>query len=214
MAKQETGLTTLEQFLPPNTFGMVIRYFKKYPIHLTLTKERKTVLGDYRPPTRKDKHHRISLNINLNKYNFLITLLHELAHLVTWENYRERVSPHGKEWKEQFRTILLPFIGKKIFPMSLEKALVLYLRNPAASTCTDPGLFKALYKYDKKKPNYKLIDDLEAGHWFQIEDGRVFEKIEQLRTRSLCKELGTRKKYFFPGIYEVKHVRRDRRLIA
>ncbi len=214
MAKRETPLYTLQQFIPPDTFGMVATYFKKHDIHLTLTRERKTVLGDYRPPSRKEPFHRISLNINLNKYNFLITLIHELAHLETWENFRDKVSPHGKEWKTQFRHMLLPYIGKKIFPGSIKKALVLYLRNPAASTCTDPGLFKALYRYDKKRPNYKLVDDIEVGQWFQTEDNRIFEKLEQLRTRCLCKDLGSRKKYYFPGITEVKHIRRDRRLIA
>jgi SprT protein len=214
MRKQETSLYALEQFLPPQTFELVAPYFKAHSIHLTLTRERKSVLGDYRIPTRDNPHHRISVNINLNPYSFLITLVHELAHLLTWEHFRDSVQPHGKEWKTQFRHMLIPFLGKRIFPHDVERALLAYLRNPAASTCTDPELFKSLYRYDIKKPGYKLVDDVEVGQWFTTEDGKVFEKVGQLRTRCLCRDLSSNKQYYFPGITEVKQIRRDKRKIA
>lgn len=208
MRKLETSLYQLQHFLPPNTFPMVAHYFRRYTIHLTLTKERKTVLGDYLEPTKERPFHQITVNINLNRYNFLITLVHEMAHMITHENFGRKAAPHGKEWKTQFRHMLMPFIGKRIFPNDVEKALIKYMQNPAASTCTDQDLYKALYNYDMRKPGYTLVCDLEVGHWFRTDDGRIFEKQEQLRTRSLCKEVGTRKKYLFPGIYEVKRVRR------
>lgn len=214
MKKQETSLYMLQHFLPPQTFELVAPYFKTHTIHLTLTRERKSVLGDYRSPCRDYPYHRISLNINLNPYNFLITLVHELAHLLTWVHFKNKVSPHGKEWKTQFRHMLIPFLGKSIFPPDVEKALLAYIRNPAASTCTDPDLYKALYKYDIKKPGYKLVDELEIGQWFATEDQRIFEKLEQLRTRCLCRDLGNNKKYYFQGIIEVRHIRRDKRKIA
>ena len=214
MRKKETPLHQLQQYLPPDTFQMVAPYFNKYTIHLTLTRDRKTVLGDYREPTAAHPYHRITVNINLNSYNFLITLVHEMAHMITFDNFKHKAEAHGKEWKTQFRHMLMPFIGKKIFPSDIEKALIKYMQNPSASTCTDQGLYKALYNYDIRKPGHMLVCDLEPGHMFQIEDGRVFEKLEQLRTRSICKEVGTRKKYFFPGIYEVKLVRRQTQKIA
>lgn len=214
MRKQETSLFTLEHFLPPQTFELLAPYFKTHAIHLTLTRERKSVLGDYRIPTRDFPQHRISVNINLNSYSFLITLVHELAHLLTWEHFKDTVQPHGKEWKTQFRHMLIPFLGKRIFPHDVERALLAYLRNPAASTCTDPELYKALYRYDIKKPGYKLVDEIEIGQWFTTEDGKVFEKVNQLRTRCLCRDLNSNKQYYFQGIAEVKHVRRDKRKIA
>ncbi len=214
MKKKETPINYLQNFLPDNTFEMVAPYFRNHTIHLTLTHERKSVLGDYRQPMPDANYHRISVNVNLNKYSFLITLLHELAHMLTYVHFKDTVSPHGKEWKTQFRHVLIPYIGKGIFPQDVEKALISYLRNPAASTCTDPGLFKALYRYDEQKPGHKLVDDIEPGQWFQTEEGRVYEKIEQLRTRCLCRDIVSRRKYFFPGIVEVKHIRRDWRRIA
>jgi hypothetical protein len=214
MSKKETSLYGLEHFIPAGAFELVAPFFKTHTIYLSLTHERKTILGDYRCPTKEHPYHRISVNVNLNRYSLLITLLHELAHLQSFVHYQHSIAPHGKEWKTVFRHILVPFIGKGFFPRDIEKALVAYLHNPAASTCTDPALFKALYKYDKHEEGFLLIDDLQIGHWFTTDDGRIFEKIEQLRTRAKCKDLQSRKVYLFPGIYEVKQVRRDKRKIA
>ncbi len=208
MKKQETSINLLEQFLPPNTFEQVAPFFMSHTIHLTLTHERKSVLGDYRNPVKDAPYHRISINVNLNQYSFLITLLHELAHLLTFIHFKNTVSPHGREWKTQFRHILIPFMGKRIFPPDVEKALLIYIHDPAASTCTDPHLFKALYQYDEHKPGFKLIDDIGVNQHFETEDGRVFQKVEQLRTRSRCRDLKNGKFYFFQGIIEVKAVRR------
>lgn len=204
MRKEEKHLRTLEDFLPGNTYEQVAPYFAQHAIHLTLTHERKSVLGDYRSPTRDYPFHRISVNATLNPYSFLITLLHELAHLLTFVHFRHNVAPHGKEWKTQFRHILIPFMGKRIFPNDVEKALHAYLHNPAASTCTDPHLYKALHRYNAPRPGWKFVDDIELNQHFETEDGRRFMKLERLRTRSRCKELKTGRIYFFQGIVEVK----------
>ena len=208
MKKKETSITFLEQFLPIGAFEEVAPFFKSHTIHLTLTHERKSVLGDYRNPTIEDPFHRISINATLNPYSFLITLLHELAHLFTFVHFGHKVNPHGKEWKTQFRHILIPFIGKKLFPPDVEKALLAYLHDPAASTCTDPRLFKALYRYDERKPHHKLVDELELNQHFQTEDGQTYQKLEKLRTRTRCRNLQNGKMYLFQGIVEVKEVKR------
>ena len=214
MKKQETTIYLLQRFIPKGAFHLVVPYFQNHTIHLTLTHERKTVLGDYRNPTKDHPYHRISVNVNLNPYSFLITLLHEIAHLLVYVHFKHQVSPHGKEWKTQFRHIMISFIGKGFFPKDVEKALLAYLHNPAASTCTDANLYKALYRYDEQRPGYKLIDDMEPGQWFTTEDERVFEILEHMRTRSTCRDLGNGKTYFFQGIVEVKQIRRDKRRIA
>jgi len=214
MKKQETSIYLLQRFIPKGAFDLIAPYFQTHTIHLTLTHERKSILGDYRHPVKDNPYHRISINVNLNPYSFLITLLHEVAHLEVWVHFKNKVSPHGKEWKTQFRHIMIPFLGKGFFPKDVERALLQYLHNPAASTCTDPDLFKALYRYDEQKPGYKLIDDMEPGHWFETEDGRAFEILEHARTRSRCRDLENGKVYFFPGIVEVRQLRRDKRRIA
>ncbi|MES2702063.1 MAG: SprT-like domain-containing protein [Bacteroidota bacterium] len=211
MKKQETSISFLEQFLPHGTFEQIAPFFRSHTIHLTLTHERKSVLGDYRHPYADTKYHRISINATLNPYSFLITLLHELAHLYTFEHFGNRVAPHGKEWKTQFRHILIPFMGKRYFPADVEKALFAYLHNPSASTCTDAQLYKSLYKYDEHKPGFKLVDDLSVNQCFETEDGELYQKLEKLRTRTRCRNLGNGKVYFFQGIVEVR-ARARRRL--
>lgn len=204
MKKQETSLSFLARFLPNGAYEQIAPFFSNHIIHLTITHERKSVLGDYRHPDFHAPYHRISINANLNPYSFLITLLHELAHLYTFVHFEHKAPPHGKEWKTQFRHILIPFMGKRFFPADVEKALYAYLHNPAASTCTDAQLYKALYHYDEHKPGFKLVDDVGENQYFETEDGEVYQKLEKLRTRTRCKNVGNGKVYFFQGIVEVK----------
>jgi len=207
MGKKETNLYHLSQFLPEGAFDLVAPYFSTHIIHLTLTRERKTILGDYRAPSGRTPYHRITVNGNLNPYSFLITLLHELAHLVTYNLYKYQVAPHGAEWKVQFQQILQPFIGQHFFPKDVETALLAYIRNPAASTCSDSHLYKALHKYDSKEdPAEVMIEELPQGAKFITNDGRLFEKQQLRRTRIACKEITTNKIYLFPKIYTVKRM--------
>ena len=115
MPKQEAPLHQLKQYLPEGSFDEVSGYLLQYKVQLTITRERKSVLGDYRN-SFADKNHRISVNGNLNPYSFLITLLHELAHLFTYERFGHRVQAHGPEWKNEYSKVLSQFLLKKIFP--------------------------------------------------------------------------------------------------
>ena len=115
MPKQEAPLLKLQDYLPEGSFEEVLHYLRHYHVHLTITRKRQSILGDYRH-AHSEKNHRISVNGNLNKYAFLITLLHELAHLFTYEIFGHRVQAHGKEWKEEFGKILAKFLLHKIFP--------------------------------------------------------------------------------------------------
>ncbi|NDC40519.1 MAG: hypothetical protein EBZ77_03065 [Chitinophagia bacterium] len=201
--KQEKSILALEQFLPKGSFPLVAPFFSDHTIHLTLTHERKSVLGDYRNPTKTEPH-RISVNINLNPYNFLITLLHELAHMHTYNLYKHTVSPHGDEWKQEFRKILVPFIKEKIFPADVTAALMAYLKNPAASTCTDAGLYRALYRYDQKKEGHCLVEEVPMHRKFATDDGNVYVKLEKVRTRHKAMHVQTKRMFLFSGISDVR----------
>lgn len=202
--KKERPFSELIPFLPPNTYEHVLPYFRQHSIHLTLTPERKSVLGDYRHPTIEAPYHRISVNGSLHPYSFLITLLHELAHMLVFLQYRGKVAPHGQEWKSQFQQMLLPYVGKNFFPKDIEQALIRYLQNPKASTCTDANLYKALHRYShKSQTGWVMIDSLAMGQYFKIENGNKYKLLEKRRTRYRCQDLSSGKMYLFPGIYEV-----------
>lgn len=208
MSKKQVPLSTLEDYLPENCSNDVIFYLNKYKVQLTVTRQRQSILGDYRH-AHMGKTHRISVNGNLNKYSFLITLLHELAHLFTFDNYGNRVQPHGKEWKTSFSQLLSTFITKKVFPPDLEIALHKTISNPAASSCADHQLLRALMKYDKQKESHFLVEQLANGSYFEIKDGRLFRKGELIRKRFKCTEIKTGKLYLFSGLYEVKKIEQE-----
>lgn len=203
MPKQEVPLLQLRSYLPEGSFEEVQYYLVHYKVHLTVTRQRQSVLGDYRH-AHDGKAHRISINGNLNKYSFLITLLHELAHLFTYERFGHRVQAHGKEWKAEFGRILVQFLSKKIFPSEIENALARSLENPAASSCGDIKLLRVLRKYDVTKENHFLLEQLKTGDTFKIRGNRYFIKGEKIRTRYKCLEPATKKWYLFSGLYEIE----------
>ncbi|WP_301923355.1 SprT-like domain-containing protein [Ferruginibacter sp.] len=205
MPKQEAPLHQLKNYLPDGSFDEVCHYLMYYKVQLTITRERKSVLGDYRN-SYQNKNHRISVNGNLNPYSFLITLLHELAHLFTFERYGHRVLAHGQEWKNEFSKVLAQFLAKHIFPADIQRTLLKTLQNPAASSCADTALLRVLHQYDKKKDGITLIETLLEGAQFTIKGGRIFIKEERIRKRFKCKELATGKIYLFSPVYEVQAI--------
>jgi len=207
-AVEEHPMHALAAFLPEGTFDKVVHYLHYYKVHLTVTRERKTVLGDYRNAVH-GKNHRITVNRNLNKYAFLITLLHELAHLLTYERYGHKVSAHGKEWKIIYGSMLADFVGKNIFPPDVERELQKSLANPAASSCAEEHLMRVLRRYDAKKDGVLLVEEIPQGNLFVTKDKRVFRKGERLRKRYRCTELKTGLVYLFSAIYEVMPIQQS-----
>lgn len=204
MSKQEAPLEYLQRYLPPGGSGeLVMKYLHQYKVHLTITRERKSLYGDYRHATH-DRNHRISVNGNLNKYSFLITLVHELAHLLTFQQYGNRVASHGKEWKQLYAFLLKDFMVPGIFPDDIKQALAQSMHDLPASSCADDNLMRVLRRYDKNAPDVVLVEQIAEGNLFALDDGRVFRKGKKLRKRYQCVEVKTRKLYLFSPVYEVK----------
>lgn len=203
MAKTEHPLQALNDYLPPNTFLPVAAYLQQYKVHLTVARERKSILGDYRN-AHNSRNHRISVNGNLNRFSFLITLLHELAHLLTFEKYGNRVQSHGREWKTLFGQLLAQFIKNKVFPADIEQELLETLHNPGASSCAEESLMRVLSRYDTKGENQMLVEEVPTHGLFRMKDGRIFKKGEKLRKRYRCEEMGTKKIYLFSPVFEVE----------
>ncbi|MFM1795070.1 MAG: hypothetical protein RL642_1455 [Bacteroidota bacterium] len=203
MAKSQAPLQSLEDFLPKGAYPMIEPYLLHYKVHLTITRSRSSVLGDYRN-AHAGKAHRISVNGNLNPYAFLVTLLHELAHLITFIRFGHRVEAHGKEWKEQFGDLLKHFVSASFFPEDIKIQLNKSLRNPAASSCADVDLMRILRKYDPVKEGHCLVEELNVGAKFSIKGNRLFECGERVRKRIKATEIATGKVYLFSPVYEVK----------
>ncbi|MES1219288.1 MAG: SprT-like domain-containing protein [Bacteroidota bacterium] len=205
MPKKEAPINHLQQYLPPGTFEPVVQYLNHFKVHLTVARERKSILGDYRHRTPQSNH-RISVNGNLNTYSFLITLLHELAHLLTFEQHGNRVQAHGMEWKKIYGQLLDQFVKNKMFPADIEKELLLSLKNPAATSCAEDDLLRILRKYDKKGQGFPMVEELPLHSLFRTSDGRIFRKGKKLRKRYQCLEIATGRLYLFSPVYEVEIV--------
>ena len=205
MPKKEVPIGQLQDYLPPGTYEPVLCYLRQHKVHLTVARERKSILGDYRHRTHH-ANHRISVNGNLNPYSFLITLLHELAHLLTFEQFGNKVISHGREWKAVYTGMLAQFLQHKVFPPDIETELARSLQNPAATSCAEDGLLRVLRKYDAKESHHRLVEELAANDLFRTNDGKIFKKAGKLRKRFKCIEIKTGKVYLFSPVYEVEIV--------
>jgi SprT protein len=205
MPKEKVDFSALSSYVPDGSFEPVLQYIIDYKVQLTITRSRATVLGDYRH-AHQGKNHRISVNGDLNKYSFLITLLHEIAHLITFEKHGNRVQPHGQEWKMLFGNLLGVFTQKNIFPDDVQQTLLLSISNPAASSCGDEKLLRVLKKYDERKEGIFFVEQIIQGEKFKIKGNRIFEKGEKIRKRFKCKEIATGKWYLFSPVSEVMKV--------
>jgi hypothetical protein len=206
LSKVEHPLYALKAYLPEGAFEPVLALIHQYKLHLTVTKARKSVLGDYRHP-KMGANHKISINGNLNQYEFLITLLHELGHLLCYEQYRNKVEAHGKEWKYLYGLLLADFIQRDIFPLDIKKSLKKTILNPAATANGETALLLILRKYDVvKKEGMAFVAHLPDGAIFETEKGKRFQKIKKRRIRIECVELTTGHIYSFSGLTEVRVV--------
>ena len=205
MPKKESPLHQLNTYLPEGSFEDVASYLQEYKVHLTVSRERKGVLGDYRN-THFNKNHRISVNGNLNKYSFLITLLHELGHLLAFEKYGNGIAPHGAQWKGEFSKILARFITQKIFPADIEAELLQSLKNPSASSCAEDGLLRILKRYDAHKPGYFFVEELPSNSIFRVKGGKTYKKGNKVRKRFVCQDVATGRLFLFSPVAEVELV--------
>ncbi len=113
----------LVKYIPQNALNQVVDLISANNVQLNITRNRKTKLGDYRPPQNGYLFHRISINYNLNEFEFLVTLIHEFAHLFVWNKHKNKVEPHGKEFKTTYYSLLNQFVEQNVFPEEIKTAI-------------------------------------------------------------------------------------------
>lgn len=191
----------LGRYIPDIAVKPVFELIKLNNIHLKIVNERVTRHGDYRK--LPDGQHQITVNANLNNYRFLITLIHEIAHLVAFQKYGRKIKPHGKEWKFTFQQLMLPFLRPEVFPNNLLPLLALHFKNPKASSDTDTRLSLALKQYDP--PNDKsYIFEIPLGGNFRLYNGKIFKRGNKRVKRYECIEIATGRVYLFNPNAEVE----------
>ena len=193
---------TLIKYLPERAVPLCFDLIKENRVHLKVVNERVTRHGDYR--RLQNGQHQITVNATLNKYRFLITLIHEIAHLVAFEKYGRRIKPHGLEWKKTFQYLMLPLLRPEIFPSKLLPLLASHFKNPKASSSTDARLSLALQQFDEQQLEKTYVFQLPVGSIFRIYNGKLFKKGNKKIKRYECVEVGTGKVYLFQPNAEVE----------
>lgn len=192
----------LKKYIPEGAVETIARWIVDFDFKLKIKKERSTKLGDYSSP-QNGMNHVITINHNLNKYSFLVTLVHEVAHLSTFNKFKNTVAPHGQEWKNEFKILMRPFLVTEIFPVDVLYAIRKYLQNPAASSCTDTNLLRTLKLYDENTQQI-FLEYLPYKSVFLYNGNKVFEKGERIRKRFRCIEIATGTVYLFNPLTEVE----------
>ncbi len=192
---------TLSKYIPEHAVKPVFELIVTNQVHLKIVNERVTRHGDYRKGL--SGKHEITVNASLNKYKFLITLIHEISHLVAFEKFGRKIKPHGNEWKYSFQIMMVPFIRPEIFPSNLLPLLARHFKNPSASSDTDATLALALKQYDAQNDkNY--IFEIPYGSVFRIPNGKIFKKIALRVKRYECIEVNSGRIYLFNPNAEVE----------
>ncbi len=188
-----------QNFIPVKAIPFVQYLIDVHSFDLLIVKQRQTKHGDFRKLA--NGRFQITINNNLNKHQFLLTLVHEIAHHVTHQKFG-RVQPHGKEWKAIFQHLMLPFLQLEIYPKEMISHLANYLKNPKASTDSDVNLSLAL-KRNVAQEGKNFIFALPFGTLF-IFKNTIYKKGNKRRTRIECLNISNKKKYLFNQNVEVK----------
>ena len=194
--------TTLQKYLPERAVEPCLSLIEHNGVHLKIVNHRVTRHGDYR--RMPNGLHQITVNASLNKYRFLITLVHEIAHLVAFEKYGRRIKPHGLEWKRTFQHLMIPFIRPEVFPSQLLPIIANHFKNPKASSSTDARLSIALKTFDSEERKNSYVYELPIGSKFRLYNGKLFQKGKKRIKRYECTELITGKVYLFQPNAEVE----------
>lgn len=215
MSQLERNKAILRKYIPERAVDTMAEWIFRYNFKLKIKKPRASKMGDHMPP-HNGRNHTITINYDLNKYSFFITLVHEIAHLVTWDKYQGRVYAHGPEWKAEYSNLLNHFLvmdsslpdTEKLFPRDIHAALKRHMFSPAAASCSDIQLARTLDKYDDGK-NFLTLERIAVGSHFKIAHSKsklskdIYIKGNKRRTRFECMHALTNKKYLIHALCKV-----------
>lgn len=192
------SIQSLEKYLPQNTLSYLRKWFSDYSIHIKVTKNRNSKLGDYRK--LRDNSHEITINSTLAPQLFFFVLTHELAHLIAFEKFGRRIAPHGNEWKLTFREMLLESVD--VYDEDLKAIIIKFSQSPKANFMASPDLVK-YFHIENQDDDEVYIEKLYKGENFIYRSEKYL--LEGLIKKNyLCVNLVTGRKYSFKPLARVK----------
>ena len=170
---------------------LIESWLSDYSVKVHLKRDRRSKHGDFRPPHRGICA-QITINSGLNPLQFLLTITHEIAHLMVWHDFGRRVAPHGKEWKLCFGRLLRQLALEESLPQSFRQALMIHAKRPFASSSRDLNLMGVLRTLNNEDDS--ILYDLNVGETFRFRD-ELFIKVKDNRTRCTCRHIGSQMLY-------------------
>ena len=198
---EDAFVKQMQRYMPERICRIIYSWLVKYPVKVRISKPRKTKLGDYRIGGGR-KQPVISVNGDLNPYAFTLTLTHEIAHHIDFLQRKTLATPHGDSWKGVYSELLLQLLAANAFPDELTPAVARHIQNPKAASCSDPALLRELRAYDQE-PMIVLSDLPEGAEFVIVSNQRLFQKGKLKRTRFICTEIQTKKRFMVHGECEV-----------
>lgn len=183
--------------MPEGAIGFIRNWLKPYRCAVRITKARESKLGDYR--AEFDGSHSISVNGDLAPQLFFFVLTHEIAHLIAFTSTKKRIRPHGSEWKEAYKKLLLESL--EIYREDFRPLVLAYAAAPKANYVSNPDIVR----YFQESDGNFFLEDLPEGSTFLFRD-EPYHMQQRLKKRYICKHLRTGVSYYFKACTRVaKH---------
>lgn len=192
----------LNTHIPAPAIPYCLQLWQSTPFKFKLRKARQSKVGDF--SCKHGQTPQITVNDDLHPFLFLITYIHEVAHLHVHQRYGHRAEAHGEEWKDTFRILLDPVMNREIFSDKILRGLKRHMVNPKASTFSDAELTELFRSVDTKWSRATLLSEIPEGSLFGLH-GKWFRKGALQRTRVLCLELKTKRKFLVPADMPVEN---------
>ncbi len=189
-------LAKVAPHLPSESLDLIGRLLVEIPCTLVPVQVRRSKHGDHRSLGLGRKS-LITINVCGNRYQFLLTLLHELAHAVVYQSWGWRTAPHGRKWQSAFRKLIERANRERCFPDDLQPLLQAHVARPSSTSFRDLKLQKGLRRYDTldQRP---FVADLAHGAVFSLDGKQIFRLGKKLRKDYECATLDGRKYYVAP----------------
>ena len=177
--------------IEPNLLPLIHQWLQPYRVIIKFARARQTKHGDFRPG-QKGLPSIITLNQDLKPLQCLLTLTHEIAHLMVWSRYGRRAAPHGKAWKACFGKLLNCLARQECLPIAFRQAIALHAFQPTASSARDLNLMAVIRQLEGHGTVW--LSDLSVGDEFRFR-GQIFVKLKDNRTRCKCRQLANQAMY-------------------
>lgn len=205
MTNEEQNKAILRRYLPPSAVEPIYNYIVANGVRFHIKRQRNSKLGDYRMPQPRHNYNEISINGDLPPHFFLLVMLHEMAHLETFKVYGRTVQPHGHEWQQQYRTLLIQYYNEGHFPPEVYPLLKKYTARIPLNRAAGEELERQLRQIDDPSNDELLLKDLPVGTLFRLKSrpNILFRSVEKRRTRYRCIDTATNLSYLVSGNAQV-----------